>query len=162
MLRDAGFDMTDGADSFSIQYQNANNSVRHRRLHAGRRRRHGLAPRRSRHRRLAARITVRARDVWRCTSPRLCGVRRPGAAVRHHHQQGHTSRDRTDQRLEPVQRVHVHRQLGLQPAPINLLKYLDPTPPATTWCWTSRRSAVTTPSRWCSPPRRSWSVAPIT
>ena len=29
MLRDAGFDMDlDGADSFSVQYQNANNSVR--------------------------------------------------------------------------------------------------------------------------------------
>ena len=34
VLRDAGFDMDlDGVDSFSIQYQNANNSVRHRRLH---------------------------------------------------------------------------------------------------------------------------------
>ena len=41
VLRDSGFDMDlDGVDSFSIQYQNANNSVRgERRVHAGRHRR---------------------------------------------------------------------------------------------------------------------------
>ena len=45
-LRDAGFDMDlDGKDSHSIQYQNANNSVRvDRRVHAGRRRRPRLEP----------------------------------------------------------------------------------------------------------------------
>ena len=69
VLRDAGFDMDlDGADSFSIQYQNANNSVRvtdefmqavHRRRRLGSQGGH--------HRRGAARRSV----------PATCGVRSP-------------------------------------------------------------------------------------
>ena len=53
VLRDAGFDMDlDGADSFSVQYQNANNSVRvtdefMRAVHRRRR----LEPHRGHHRR---------------------------------------------------------------------------------------------------------------
>ena len=72
VLRDAGFDMDlDGADSFSIQYQNANNSVRvtdefmqavHRRRRVG--------PRRGHHGRGRADASV----------PATCGVRSPQAA----------------------------------------------------------------------------------
>ncbi|TPW14568.1 MAG: ribonucleoside-diphosphate reductase alpha chain [Acidimicrobiaceae bacterium] len=80
VLRDAGFDMDlDGSDSFSIQYQNANNSVR-------------------------------------ISDDCIVGVRRPGSAVRHHHQQvAHRARHRPHQRLQPLQRVHASRQLCLQP-----------------------------------------------
>ena len=66
VLRDAGFDMDlDGSDSFSIQYQNANNSVRvtDEFMQAVRRRRR-LGPHRRHHRRGRSR-TVRARDLWR-------------------------------------------------------------------------------------------------
>ena len=51
-LRDAGFDMSiDGEGFFSIQYQNANNSVRVGGVHARGRERRGVAPDRARDRR---------------------------------------------------------------------------------------------------------------
>ena len=88
VLRDAGFDMDlDGTDSFSIQYQNANNSVRvtdEFMQAVGRRRRLGLE---------GASPTgevdedrARPRSLARDRA-RLVGVRRPGPAVRHHDQQ---------------------------------------------------------------------------
>ena len=116
VLRDAGFDMDlDGKDSISLQYQNANNSVRvtdefmagggrRRRLgphHPGRRRAgpHGAGPR-----------------PVPPVRPGGLGVRRPGHAVRHHHQPvAHRLQHRADQRLQPVLGVHAPRQLGVQP-----------------------------------------------
>ena len=103
VLRDAGFDMDlDGADSHSTQYQNANNSVR---------------------------VTdefmeavIDGRD-WNLTArtdgsvdphgagprpvppdrPLRLGVRRPGPAVRHHHQPlAHGAGDGPHQRKQPV------------------------------------------------------------
>ena len=116
VLRDAGFDMDlDGADSFSIQYQNANNSVRVTDefmqaviddadwdLQAVK---DGV----DRADRAGPRPVARDRHG-------VVGVRRSRPAVRHHHQQvAHRARHRADQRLQPVQRVHAPRQLGLQP-----------------------------------------------
>ncbi len=87
VLRDAGFDMDlDGSDSFSIQYQNANNSVRVSdefmqaviddadwNLHGG-------------HRRLRRAHRSRPRPVAPDRHG-VVGVRRPGPAVRHDDQQ---------------------------------------------------------------------------
>ena len=116
VLRDAGFDMDlDGRDINSIQYQNANNSVRVSdefmeavladgdwNLTAAtrpRHRPHGEGPR------------ALAPD-----RPGRVGVRRPRSAVRLDHQQvAHLVQHRSHQRLEPVLGVHAHRQLGLQP-----------------------------------------------
>jgi len=48
--------------------------------------------------------------------PGRLGMRRPWFAVRHHDQQvAHRACNRSHQRQQPVQRVHAHRQLGLQP-----------------------------------------------
>ena len=77
-LRDAGFDMSIDGDGFtSIQYQNANNSVRaHRRVHArGRERRRVAADRArrpaSRSETMPARELMReiAEAAWRCADP---------------------------------------------------------------------------------------------
>jgi ribonucleoside-diphosphate reductase alpha chain len=116
VLRDAGFDMDlDGADSHSTQYQNANNSVRvtdefmeavidggdwdltgpHRRL----RRAHGARPR-----------------PVPPDRPLGLGVRRPGPAVRHHHQPlAHGAAGREDQRSNPCfpGSAKVHTDKGL-------------------------------------------------
>ncbi len=112
VLRDAGFDMDlGGADIVSVQYQNANNSVRvtdefmravedgadfdlrgrlDRRGHRDRRR-PGAVPQ---------------------DRPGRVGVRRPGHAVRRHHQRlAHLPGDRPDHRVEPVLGVHAPGQL---------------------------------------------------
>ena len=116
-LRDAGFDMSiDGEGFTSIQYQNANNSVR---------------------------VSddfmeaVAADDEWdltarvdgstdrrRCRPAKLMrpdrrgrlALRRPGRPVRHDDQPlAHLPGVGADQRLEPVLGVHARRRLGLQP-----------------------------------------------
>ena len=102
-LRDAGFDMDlDGKDSHSIQYQNANNSVRVTDefmqavledrdwdLQGGHHRR-----------------DRRDREGARPDAPDLgghVGVRRPGHAVRHHDQPlAHRAQHRSHQRQQPV------------------------------------------------------------
>ena len=87
MLRDAGFDMDlDGSDSFRIQYQNANNSVRvtDEFMQAVSTTPTG---------RLKAVTTGevvkthRARDLWRQIALGVVGLRRPRIAVRHDDQQ---------------------------------------------------------------------------
>ena len=83
-LRDAGFDMSIDGDGFtSIQYQNANNSVRvtddvHARGRGGRR----VAPDRAHDRRADRRDARRARADARDRRGRVA-LRRPGRPVRH-------------------------------------------------------------------------------
>ena len=141
-LRDAGFDMDlDGKDSHSIQYQNANNSVRVtdefmqavvddddwalKAVTTGETIR-----------------TVKARDLFRQVVAGGVGVRRPRHAVRHHHQPlAHRAQHRSHQRQQPVLGVHAHRQLGVQPRQHQPAEV----PRATTAPSTSR--ATSTPSR---------------
>ena len=115
-LRDAGFDMDlGGADITSVQYQNANNSVRvsdefMRAVEDGHRVRAARPqdPRGHRDRR-------RPRALHQDREGRL-GVRRPGPPVRRHHQRlAHQPRDRPDHRVQPLLGVHVARQLLVQP-----------------------------------------------
>ena len=116
-LRDAGFDMSiDGEGFFSIQYQNANNSVRvtERFMRAVENDEDWqlIAPRdRGADRRPDPGARADARD-------RRGGValRRPGRPVRHHDQPvAHVPELGADQRVQPVLGVHARRRLGLQP-----------------------------------------------
>ena len=115
-LRDAGFDMRLDSDSFhSIQYQNANNSVRVNDefmeavdagddwdLHRP-------------HQRRGAEDASGARADAPDRRRRLA-LRRPGRPVRHHDQPlAHLPGVGADQRLQPVLRVHARRRLCLQP-----------------------------------------------
>ena len=116
-LRDAGFDMSIDGDGFqSIQYQNANNSVRvtdefMQRRRGGRR----VAADRAHDRRAGRRADPRARADARDRRGGLA-LRRPGRAVRHDDQPlAHLPELRADQRVEPVLGVHARRRLGLQP-----------------------------------------------
>ena len=101
VLRDAGFDMDfDGRDSISIQYQNANNSVRvtddfMRAYEAGASFDLAVLDG-STMETLPARDLMReiAQAAWECADPH---------AVRHHHQRlAHHARVGPDQRLQPV------------------------------------------------------------
>ena len=152
-LRDAGFDMSIDGDGFhSIQYQNANNSVRvTRRVHARGRERRGLAADLA-HDRRADRDGPRARADAR---DRRGGValRRPGRPVRHHDQPvAHVAQLGPHQRVEPVQRVHARRRLGVQPG----VAEPHEVPPARRDASTS--TASTTRSTSCSSRRRSSSA----
>ena len=116
-LRDAGFDMSIDGDGFhSIQYQNANNSrPRHGRVHARRRGRRRLAPDRAHDRRAGRRAGQGARADARDRRGRLA-LRRPGRPVRHDDQPvAHVAELGPHQRVQPVQRVHARRRLGVQP-----------------------------------------------
>ena len=115
-LRDAGFDMDLGGDDItSVQYQNANNSVRvtdefMRAVEDGTE--FGLRSRGTGE----VIETVDARDLFRKISDGRVGVRRPGPAVRRHDQRlAHQPRDRPHHRVQPVLGVHVARQLLVQP-----------------------------------------------
>ena len=123
-LRDAGFDMDlDGKDSHSIQYQNANNSVRVtdefmqavlddadwqlRAITTG-----------------EVLKTIRAQDLFRQIAKAAWECADPGHAIRHDHQQvAHRPQHRPHQRQQPVQRIHARGQLRLQsrqPQPADL------------------------------------------
>ena len=76
--------------------------ARHRRVHARRRERRGLAPDRPRDRRARRRADPRARADARDRRGRLA-LRRPGRAVRHDDQPvAHLAEQRAHQRLEPM------------------------------------------------------------
>ena len=116
VLRDAGFDMDLGGDDItSVQYQNANNSVRvndefMRAVEEGTE--FGLRGRTTGE---VIESIDAARAVGQDGAGRV-GVRRPGHPVRLHHQRlAHHAGDRTHHRVQPVQRVHAPRQLQLQP-----------------------------------------------
>ena len=110
-LRDAGFDMSiDGEGFYSIQYQNANNSVRVSEEFM-------RAVENDDDWHLIARVT--GEPVGRADpgpsadeGHRRCrlALRRSRGPVRHHDQPvAHVPRVGPDQRLEPVQRVHARR-----------------------------------------------------
>ena len=85
-----------------------------RRLHAGRRGRRGLESHRP-HRRRRARHRSGPPHPARRRRGGLA-VRRPGRSVRHDDQLvAHVPELGADQRIQPVQRVHAPRRLGLQP-----------------------------------------------
>ena len=116
VLEQAGYDMSlDSPDWASIQYQNANNSVRvsdafmDAAVEAQR-----VQPDRA-HRRRRARDDRRARPAPADRGSRV-GVRRSGRAVRHDDQLvAHAPEHGPHQRLQPVLRVHVHRRHCVQP-----------------------------------------------
>ena len=125
-LRDAGFDMDlGGKDITSVQYQNANNSVRvsdefMRAVEDGTE--FGLRGRKTGE----VIETVDAKRAVRQDRAGGVGVRRPGHPVRRHDQRlAHQPRDGPDHRVQPVLRVHAPRQLLVQPrVSLNLLKFL--------------------------------------
>ena len=110
-LRDAGFDMSiDGEGFHSIQYQNANNSVRvsDEFMKRGRERR-GLAPDRAHHRRAGRRPDPGASADEGDRRGRVA-LRRSGRAVRHDDQRvAHQPGVGADQRVQPVLGVHARR-----------------------------------------------------
>ncbi len=88
---------------------------------------------------------------------RRLALRRPGRPVRHDHQPlAHLPGVGADQRLQPVQRVHARRRLGLQPR----LAQPDEVPPRGRQSSTSRTSSTRSTSS--SSPRRSSSATPPT
>ena len=144
-LRDAGFDMDLGGDDItSVQYQNANNSVRvndefMKAVEDGAK--FGLRPAHDRRGHREGRRQVALPQDGR---GRL-GLRRPGHPVRRHDQPlAHLPRVRPDHRLEPVQRVHAPGQHLVQPR----LAEPDEVPQG-------RRRHPSTPS--ASPRSSSWS-----
>ena len=116
VLEAAGYDMSlDSPDWASIQYQNANNSVRvtdafMQAAEDGR----GVESERP-HRRHRRRHGRRARPAARDGRGGVA-VRRPGRSVRHDDQRlAHVPQLGPHQRLEPVLGVHAPRRLGVQP-----------------------------------------------
>ena len=115
-LRDAGFDMRLDSEHFaSIQYQNANNSVRVSDEFMERAEHGEEWEFTARHGRLRGRSHAGARRA-RADRRRRLALRRPGHAVRHHDQRlAHLPELGSHQRVEPLQRVHARGRLGLQP-----------------------------------------------
>ena len=115
-LRDAGFDMDLGGVDITSRPipERQQLGPRHRRVHARRRGRHRVRAARPQDRR-GHRHRRRPRAVPQDQHRRV-GVRRPGAAVRRHDQRlAHQPRDRPDHGVQPVLRIHVARQLLVQP-----------------------------------------------
>ena len=111
-----------------------------------------------RHRPARSLRTVRARDLWREIAEAAWECADPGLQFDTTINSWHTAaRHRAHQRLQPVQRVHAPRQLGLQPG-------LDQPAqvPATRTDHVRRRGLHATPSRSSSRRRRSWSATPTT
>jgi ribonucleoside-diphosphate reductase alpha chain len=115
-LRDAGFDMDlGGKDIASVQYQNANNSVRvsdefMRAVETGEQ--FGLHARTTgeviAHVEAKQLFTKMAKAAWECADP--------GYPVRRHHQRlAHDSGVGADHRFQPLLGVHAPGQLQLQP-----------------------------------------------
>ena len=116
-LRDAGFDMSIDGDGFHLDPVPERQQLRppHRRVHARRRERRGLAPDRPHDRRAGRRADPRARADAR---DRRGGValRRSGRPVRHDDQPvAHVAELGPHQRVQPVLGVHARRRLGVQP-----------------------------------------------
>ena len=116
-LARAGFDMSIDGDGFqSIQYQNANNSVRvtDEFMHAVEND-EAVAHDRPNHRSADRRSDPRPRAHARDRRGGLA-LRRPGSPVRHDDQPvAHVAELGADQRIEPVFRVPARRRLGVQP-----------------------------------------------
>ena len=175
-LRDAGFDMDLGGDDItSVQYQNANNSVRvtdefMRAVEDGTE--FGLRARGTGE----VIETVDARDAVPQDRRGRVGVRRPGPPVRRHHQRlAHQPRDRPDHRVQPVLGVHVAGQLLLQPGVAEPAEVpqgrrhlrrrpCSPRPSrSSSPRWTSRSASRTSrPSRSARPPATTASSASAT
>ena len=120
-LRDAGFDMSIDGDGFtSIQYQNANNSVRvtDEFMKAAERGEEWdlMARRVDPDGRAQVMKTLRRARPARPDRRGRVALRRPGRAVRHDDQRlAHVPELGPHQRVEPVLGVHARRRLGLQP-----------------------------------------------
>ena len=149
-LRDAGFDMSIDGDGFtSIQYQNANNSVRltDEFMHAVENDADWQLIARATGR--ADRDDARARADARDRRGRVA-LRRPGRPVRHDDQPvAHVAELGPHQRVQPVLGVHARRRLGVQPR----VAEPDEVPPPGRHA--RRRDASTTPSTSSSSRRRS-------
>ena len=123
----------------SIQYQNANNSVRvtDEFMERGRARR-GVGDDRARRRREPV-DTYDARDADGPDRRRRLALRRSGRPVRHDDQRlAHLPELGPDQRVQPVLRVHARRRLGLQPR----VAQPDEVPPRRTAASTSTASST--------------------
>ena len=158
-LRDAGFDMDlDGKDSHSIQYQNANNSVRVTDdVHAGRRRRPRLEPEGGhdgRDGQDAAGPRPHAPDL----RSRRGSAPTPGmqfdTTINRWHTASNTGRINAS---NPCSRVHAPRQLGVQP------RQHQPAARTSASDGQLRRRRLQAHRRGaCSPRRRSSSATPTT
>ena len=125
-LRDAGFDMSiDGDGFYSIQYQNANNSVRvtDEFMHAVEDDER-LAPDRPRDRRAGRRADPRARADARDRRGRVA-LRRPGRPVRHDDQPvAHVARTRAASTRRTRAREYMHvDDSACNLASLNLMKF---------------------------------------
>ena len=123
VLESAGYDMSlDSPDWASIQYQNANNSVRvtDAFMEAVVEGRSGTSPR------APTAPSSRRPTPARCSGrwPRPRGsARTPASSTTRRSTPGHAPEHEPHQRLEPVLGVHVHRRRACNLASLNLLKF---------------------------------------